>query len=81
MIRSYIANLEIRLQMIENCIGDVDKYREEGIKEVKTKSAEFISKLHKDTQRKCKSFINLVERIKKAIEKYGDILDVPTTPK
>ena len=48
---------------------------------MRTKSAEFVSKLHKDTQRKCKSLINLVERIKKAIERYGDILDVPTTSK
>lgn len=48
---------------------------------MRVKSAEFVSKLHKDTQRKCNYGDNLVERIKKAIERYGDILDVPTTPK
>ena len=54
MLKSYIANLELRVFAIEKLIGSINEYNENNIKEIREGINEMASKVHKDVNRKCK---------------------------
>ena len=57
MIKSYLAQLELRIEAVSKLLGDTSDFKESDVKDVKEGINEVVSKLHKDNSRKCNDLL------------------------
>ncbi len=53
MLKTYLCQLELRVQAIEKLIGPISEYSEGSIKDIREAITDFTAKIPKDVRTKC----------------------------
>lgn len=65
MLKTFLSQLESRVQAIEKLLGPISEYSEKEVREIRDGITDFSAKLPKDIGRKCKKAINQLTALKR----------------